>query len=139
MRRFAGEGELGAGAVKLSAPFDELGDVVGAFLDEQGHRFRAAKPVARGERVLFVESNFVFIAEGDGDSALGPGGGGVTEIGFGKDQHRAGGTEFDGGAQASDARANHDVIGAIGFGSGAHGESWRGGIWAAAFTRPGVW
>ena len=42
---FAREGELGAGAVELRAPLDELADVFGPLFDKQGNGFRAAKAV----------------------------------------------------------------------------------------------
>ena len=35
VRSLTGESQLGAGAIELSAPFDELRNVFGAFLDEE--------------------------------------------------------------------------------------------------------
>ena len=99
MRGFAREGELGAGAIELGAPLDELGDVLGTFFDEERDRFGTAEAIAGVESVLFVEADFVFVAEGDGDAALRPSGGGIAEIGFGEHQDAAGGAEFDGGTQ----------------------------------------
>ena len=103
VRGFAREGKFGAGAIEFGAPFDELSDVLGAFFDEESYGFRAAEAVAGVERVLFVQADFVFVAERYGDAALCPGSGGIAEIGFGEDQNAAGAAEFNGGAQTGDA------------------------------------
>ena len=78
VRGFAGESELGASAIEFGAPFDELSDVLGTFFDEQGHGFVAAEAISGGEGVLLVQADFVFVAEGHGDAALGPGSGGIA-------------------------------------------------------------
>ena len=103
MGGFAGEGKLGAGTVEFGAPFDELVDVLRAFFDEERDRFGAAKTITGVEGVLFVQADFVFVGEGDSDAALGPGSGGIAEIGLGQDENAAGGAEFDGGAQTGHA------------------------------------
>src|SRR5262250_2428372 len=70
VRGFTRESQLCSGAVELGTPFNQLRDVFGAFLDEQRHRFGATKPVSRVDRVLFVQADFVFVAEGYGDATL---------------------------------------------------------------------
>ena len=100
---FASEGKFGASAIEFGTPFDELSNVLRALFDQKSHGFGTAEAIACVERVLFVQADFVFIAEGDGDAALRPGGGGVAEIGFGEDQDAAGAAEFNGGAQTGDA------------------------------------
>src|SRR5208283_269947 len=117
---FTGEGELGAGAIEFGAPFDELGDVVGAFFDEESDDVGAAEAVTGVEGVLFVEADFVFVAEGDGDAALGVGGSGFGKIGLGEDEDGAGFAELDGGAHAGDAGTDDEVIGLAGFGGMSH-------------------
>jgi len=82
---FAGEGELGAGTINFGAPYDELGNVPGAFFDEESNGIWVAETVAGGEGVLLVEADFVFVAESDGGATAGVGGGGFGEIGFGED------------------------------------------------------
>jgi hypothetical protein len=103
VRGFAGESEFGSGAIELGAPFNELGDVAGTFFYNESYRFRPAKSITGIEGVLLVEADFVFVAERYGDAALRPGGGRVTEGGFGKDQNTACTAEFNGGAQTGDA------------------------------------
>ncbi len=79
VRGFASEGELRAGTIEFRAPFDQLRDVLRAFFNEQCHRFGPAKAVARIDRVLFVEADFVFVAEGHGNAALRPGSGRIAQ------------------------------------------------------------
>jgi hypothetical protein len=118
---FAGERELGARAVEFGAPFDELGDVARAFFDQEGNRFGIAEAVAGVDGVLLVEADFVFVGEGNGDAALGVGGGGFGEVGFSEDQDAAGLAEFDGGADACDAGAYDEVVNVIDFLRKGHG------------------
>ena len=113
MRSFAGEGKLRARAIKFGAPFDELRDVLGAFFDEKRHGFGTAEAITGVDGVLFVEADLVFVAEGYGNAALRPSSGGIAEIGFGENQDAAGAAEFNGGAQASDARTYHGVVGVV--------------------------
>ena len=117
---FTGESEFGAGAIKFGAPFDELGDVLGAFFDEESDSVGAAEAVAGIDGVLLVEADFVFVAEGDGDAALGVGSGGFGETGLGEDEDSAGLAELNGGAHAGDSGTNDEVIGLVGFGGVGH-------------------
>ena len=103
VRGFTRESEFGAGTIEFGAPLDELGDVLRAFFDQESDGFGAAEAVACAEGVLFVQPNFIFVAERDGDAALRPGGGGVAESGFGEDEDAARAAEFNGGAQTCDA------------------------------------
>ena len=128
---------FGAGAIEFGAPFDELVDVLRAFFDEEGDRFGAAKTVAGVESVLFVQADFVFVGESDGDAALGPGGGGITEIGFSEDQDAACGAEFDGGAQSGYARTYDGEISVIDLWGRGHrrlsrGTKYRSRFWMGA-------
>jgi len=118
---FASEGEFRAFAIELRPPLDEFLDALGSILDQHSRRFRIAEAIAGVERVLLVEADFVFVAEGYGNSALRPCSGGIAEIGFGEDQNAAGAAEFNGGAQTGDARAYYCVIGLVGGGRGSHG------------------
>jgi len=120
MRGLASEGELGAGAIEFSAPFDELGDVLGSFFHQKRDGFRTAQAVAGRDGVLFVQADFVFIAERYSNAALRVGGCGFAEIGFRKDKNGARGAELDRGAEAGDAGTHYGVVGVIGLGDGAH-------------------
>ena len=68
------------GAIEFGAPFDKLCNVFWAFFDQECYRFRATEAVAGAESVLLVQTDFVFVAEGYGNAALRPGGGGIAEI-----------------------------------------------------------
>jgi hypothetical protein len=120
VRGFTREGKFGAGTIEFGPPFDELINVLRAFFDEKRHGLGAAETVSSAERVLFMETDFVFVAECYRDAALRPGGGRVTEIGFGEDEDAAGAAEFNGGAQTSDARTYHGVISLVGLGRRGH-------------------
>ena len=107
-------------AIEFGAPFNQLGNVLGAFLDQQRDGFGPAQAVAGRDGVLFVKADFIFVAEGNGDAALRIGGGRFAEIGFGQNQDRSRGAELDGGAKPGDAGADYGVIGLIGLGDGGH-------------------
>ena len=119
---FAGEDELGAGAVEFGTPLDQFGDVLGAFFDEQGNGVGAAQAVASLQGVLLVEGDLVFVAERYGDAAVGPGGCGIVEIGFGEDQDAAGLAQFDGGAETCDTRSDDSIIGMMSLEESGHDE-----------------
>ena len=131
VRGFAGEGELGAGAIEFGAPFDELGNVLWAFFDQERDGFMAAKAITCIKSVLLVQADFVFVTESDSDAALRPGGGGIAEIGFGENQHAAGGAEFDGRAQSGDAGTDYGEVDVIGLGGGIHWKPRMAGIMVA--------
>ena len=78
VRAFARERELGSGAIELRAPLDQLFDARRTFFDQHARGFLVDQAVAGVERVLQMQRNFVFIAEGGGDSALR-----VLRVGFG--------------------------------------------------------
>jgi len=103
VRSFTRESEFGAGAIELGTPLDELSNVLWAFFDQESYRFGATEVVAGIKSVLFVQADFVFVAERYGDAALRPGSGGIAEIGFSENQDAACTAEFNGGAQTGDA------------------------------------
>ena len=88
------------------APLDELLDGGGAFFHQGADGGMVAKAVAGLESVLLVQLDFVVVAEGYGDAALGVFGGRFAEALLGDYQHRAAGRQIDGGAQTGDAGAN---------------------------------
>ena len=108
---FAGEGDLGAGAVELGAPLDQLFDARRTFFDQHARGFFVDQAVAGLQRVFQMQPNFIVVAERGGDSALR-----ILRIGLGdfalcQTQHPAGRRKFHRGAQAGNARAHHDEIG----------------------------
>ena len=127
--RFAGKSEFRAGTIEFRAPLDELRDVLGAFFDQKRNGFGAAQSVSGGKSVLFVQTDFIFVAERHGDAALCPRSGGIAERGFGEHQNTAGTAEFDGGAQTGDARAYDGVVGLIGLWRGCHRRLSRKQVW----------
>ena len=86
---FAAEDEFTALTVEFGAPFEELFDDAGAFIDEGTDGVRIAEAVAGLEGVLFVEGNLIVIGEGSGDAALGVFGGRFVEGVLGEDEDLA--------------------------------------------------
>src|SRR5215470_210446 len=72
VRRLARESQLRAGAIELRAPFNQLRDVLGAFLDQKSDRILSAQPIPCVDGVLLMQADFVFVAECHGYSALRP-------------------------------------------------------------------
>ena len=108
-------------AVEFRAPCDELGDVLRAFFDKQGYGVRAAQTIAGIEGVLFVQSDFIFVGKGYGDTTLRPGRRRIAQIGFCENQHASRCAQLDRRAQTGDAAADHDIVGAMDFVGVAHG------------------
>lgn len=100
---FAREGEFRSGAIEFRAPFDQLRDVLRAFFDQKRNGLGAAQTVPGRQGVLFVQADFVFVAERYRNAALCPRGGGIAERGFRENQNAAGTAEFDGRAQTGNA------------------------------------
>ncbi len=80
VRRLARKRQLGSGAVKFRAPFDELRDVFRTFFHKQRNSLGAAQAIASIDRVLLVQPDFIFVGERHGDPALCPGGCGIAQI-----------------------------------------------------------
>ena len=111
MRAFTSKSELGALAVKFGAPLNEFLDAPGGVLDEGFGSFNIAQAVAGDESVLQVQADFVFIAEGGGNSALGELGIGIGNLTLGEDGHASRGRQFDGGTESGDASSDDQKIG----------------------------
>ena len=107
---FAAEDEFAAFAVEFGAPFEELFDDVGAFVDEGFDGVGIAEAIAGGEGVLFMEGDFVVIGERGGDAALGVLRGRFVEGVLGEDEDLPGGGKRDGGAEAGDACPDHQIV-----------------------------
>ena len=116
VRTLTGERQLGPGAVEFRSPGNQLLDALGAFLHQHLGRFGVAEAVAGVERVLKVEADFVFVAEGRGNPALGILGVGFRQLAFGEHEHTSGGGELDGGPQTGHT-SSHDYEIAIGQGA----------------------
>ena len=111
VRAFAGKGDLGAGAVELGAPLDQLFDAGRTFLDQHARGLFVAQAVAGLQGVFQMQADFIVVAERGGDSALR-----VLRVGFGdfalgQAEHASGGGKLHRGAQTGNARAHHDEIG----------------------------
>ena len=111
VRAFAGEGDLGAGAIELRAPLDELLDARRAFLDQDARGLFVHQAIAGFQRVFQMKTDFVIIAERGGDAALR-----ILRVRFGdfafrEAKHASRGRQFHRSAQAGDARAYDDEIG----------------------------
>src|SRR5438270_11522188 len=118
---FTGEGQLGAGAVEFRTPLDQLFDTQRPFFNEHACRFGIDDAVAGVERVLEMKLDLVFIAEGNGDAALGISGVALGMLSFDDDKHTSRRSEFDRGTKAGHSSSdNHEVRF---FGNGGHGET----------------
>ena len=111
VRAFAGEGDLGAGAIELRAPLDQLFDARRAFFHQDARGLFVAQAVAGLQRVLQMQADFIVIAERGGDAALRVLRVGLRDLALGQTQHAARGRQFHRGPQAGDARAHDDEIG----------------------------
>ena len=67
---FARERQPRALAVKLRAPVDQLLDAVRAFFHQDVRRIHVHDAVAGADRVLQVQADLIFVAQGNGNSAL---------------------------------------------------------------------
>ena len=56
VRAFAGEGDLGAGAIELRAPLDQLFDARRAFFDQDARGFFVAQSIAGLQRVFQMQT-----------------------------------------------------------------------------------
>ena len=111
VRALAREGDLGAGAIELRAPLDQLLDARRAFLHQHARGLFVAQAVAGLQRVFQVQPNLVVVAERSGDAALRILGVGFRHLLLGQAKHAAGGGKLHRGAQAGNARAHHDEVG----------------------------
>ena len=66
----AGEQEFASLAIELSAPVDQLLNGGRAFFDQSPHGGHVAQPIARVQGVLFMQQDFIIIAQCHCDSAL---------------------------------------------------------------------
>src|SRR5579864_3109213 len=110
VRAFAAEGQLGAIAIKLRSPCDQLFNTLGSIFHQDPGGFGIAQAIARVERVLQVQADFIFVAEGGSNSALGK-----LRVRFGdfslcQNQNAAGRRKFDGCAESGDPRADDEKV-----------------------------
>src|ERR1019366_944079 len=111
MRSFASKRDLGAGAIELRAPCDELLDTGRAFFHQDSCSLFVAQAVTSLERVLQVEADFIVIAKSGSDSTLCVLGVGFRDLTFRQTQHAARGRKFHRRPQTRDARTHDDEIG----------------------------
>ena len=111
VRAFAGEGDLGAGAIELRAPLDEFFDARRTFFHQNARRFFVDQPVAGLQRVFQMQPNLIVVAERGRDTALRILRIRLGDFALGQTEHPARGRQFDRSAQAGNARAHHDEIG----------------------------
>src|SRR5436190_901288 len=121
VRSFASEGQLGAVAVKSCAPVDQLLDALRPLFHQYSGGLGIAQTVAGIERILQMQPNIIFVAQGYGDAALGVLSSRFAELPFGQHQHASGFSQLNGGAQTGNAGSHDDEIGLSG--NGFHG--WR--------------
>ena len=110
VRGFVGEGELAADLVEAGAPGDQLANAARPLLHEHAHRIAPAEAVARFQRVVQMEGDVVFFAEGDRHAALRMDRAAFQRIALGQHQHPAVPAQFDRRAKARDAAADHQEL-----------------------------
>ena len=108
---FAAENELGAAAIELRTPGDQLFNASRAFLHKRFHRFREAQAVAGDQRILQVQADLIFVAEGRRNTSLRILRVGIRDFFLGKHKNSPSVGEFNGGAQTGDTGANHYELG----------------------------
>ncbi len=111
VRAFAGERDLGSGAVELRAPLDQLFDAGRAFFDQHARGLFVDQSVAGLQRVFQMQANFIVIAERGRNTALRILRVGLGDFALGQAKHAARRRKFHRGAQAGNTRANNDEIG----------------------------
>ena len=109
----ARKSEFGSCAIEFRTPFDELSDVLGAFLHKDVDGFGITEAISGVDSVLLVNPDLVLVAEGDSNATLRVGRCGLAKIRFGKDQHRAGLTQFNCRSDACHTGADNGVIDVI--------------------------
>ncbi len=103
------------GLVEVGAGLDEPAHGVGPFGDEDPYGLLVAQARARHQRVVQVLFGCVALAEGRGDTALGPAGGAVVQSGLGDhDRRHALGLAAQGGGEPGDPGADDDHVGVDG-------------------------
>src|SRR6266702_636740 len=110
MCAFAGERQLGALAVELRTPLDQLLNACWTFFDQHAGGVRITQTVAGIQRVLQVEADFIFIAQGRGNSTLRILCVALVPLTFGKAEHGPMAAQFDCGAHSGNSRAHYDEI-----------------------------
>ena len=111
MGAFPGEGNLGARAIELGAPLDQLFDAHRTFFHQDAGCRLVTQSVAGFQRVVEMQADFVVVAERGRDAALR-----VLRVRFGdftlgEAKHTPRRSEFHGSAQTRDACTYYDEIG----------------------------
>src|SRR5258708_25799983 len=104
------EGKLGAAGIELRGAVNQLLDAVRTFRHKHLSGFEIAESVARNQRVLQVQTDLIFIAEGHRDAALGVLRGRFAEFVFCQYQHSPRRRQLNGGTQPGDTGAYHQKI-----------------------------
>src|SRR5580704_2435574 len=108
MRAFPAKSQLGTLAVEFRAPLNQFFYALRSFFDENLGSLRIAKTVTRVESVLEMKANFIFIAEGRSNAALGPLGVGVGDFPFRQNYNPASRRKVDSCTQSGYAGPNNE-------------------------------
>ena len=90
VRPLPGEGDLGAGAVELCAPLDQLLDARRSFLHQNARRLFVAQAIAGLQRVFQVQAHLILVTERSRNATLRILGVGFRHLLFGQTHHAAG-------------------------------------------------
>src|SRR6266404_2872571 len=106
----ARECQLCAVAVKLRSPFNQFVDPLHAFLHQNAGGIGIHDSVAGADGVLQMKTDFVFVAQGNGNATLRILCRRLSQFLFGQHQDFAGLSEGNSGAQTGNACTYHDEI-----------------------------
>src|SRR5664279_5526646 len=104
------ESDLGARAVELGTPLDELLNAARTFFNQHARGLFIHQTITRFKRVFQVQRDFIVVAERGGNSALGILRVGLRNLSLCQAKYTACRRKFHRGTQACDARANHNEI-----------------------------
>ncbi len=110
VRAFASERQFASVLVELDAPLDQLFDLRRPFGDQRPHGVDIAQPRTGDDGVLFVETDFIVVAQCDGNAALGVFGGRFGQPILGQNQDVSVRRGFDSRPQSGDARADNQEL-----------------------------
>ncbi len=111
MRAFPGKDQLAAFPIECRTPLDQLFYCVRTFADQRQNRFGFAQAIACGDRICFMQADFVVVGKRRRDAALGVLGIRFFQAVLGHHEHAPRGCQFYRGPQSSNACADNKIIG----------------------------
>ncbi len=111
VRALVAKNQLRSLAVKLRSPCDQFLAPRRSFFHQNLDRLGITQTIPGTQRVLEVQSDFIFVAQSRCDPSLRRLGIGIGYLFFRQHQHPSRRRQFDGRAQTGHSRANHYIVG----------------------------